>query len=98
MNNDELLSKIKNYEERILYLENELNQTKEHLKKYTAPSNMKKYYENHKEEIKQKVKEYKINTNYVVPKEVIKERNKRVYQKRNKIIKFQIKNNKSRRI
>ena len=75
MNNDELLIKIKNYEERILYLENELNQTKEHLKKYTAPSNMKKYYENHKEEIKQKVKEYKINTNYVVPKEVIKERN-----------------------
>ena len=82
MNNDELLSKIKNYEERILYLENELNQTKEHLKKYTAPSNMKKYYQNHKEEIKQKVKEYKINTNYVVPKEVIKERNKRAYQKR----------------
>jgi hypothetical protein len=82
MNNDELLSKIKNYEERILYLENELNQTKEHLKKYTAPSNMKKYYENHKEEIKQKVKEYKININYVVPKEVIKERNKRAYQKR----------------
>lgn len=82
MNNDELLSKIKNYEEQILYLENELNQTKEHLKKYTAPSNMKKYYENHKEEIKQKVKEYKINTNYVVPKEVIKERNKRAYQKR----------------
>ena len=40
MNNDELLSKIKNYEERIFYLENELNQTKEHLKKYTAPSNM----------------------------------------------------------
>ena len=82
MDNQELLTKIKNYEERILYLENELNQTKEHLKKYTAPSNMKKYYQNHKEEIKQKVKEYKINTNYVVPKEVIKERNKRAYQKR----------------
>ena len=42
MNNDELLIKIKNYEERILYLENELNQTKEQLKKYTAPSKMKK--------------------------------------------------------
>lgn len=82
MNNDELSTKIKNYEERILYLENELNKTKEHLKKYTAPSNMKKYYENHKEEIKQKVKEYKEKTNYVVPKEVIKERNKRAYQKR----------------
>ena len=80
MNNDELLTKIKNYEEQILYLENELNETKTHLKKYT--DNTKKYYENHKEEIKQKVKEYKINTNYVVPKEVIKERNKRAYQKR----------------
>jgi len=82
MNNEELLTKIKNYEDRILYLENELNKTKEHLKKYTAPSNMKKYYENHKEEIKQKVKEYKEMTNYVVPKDVIKERNKRAYQKR----------------
>jgi len=76
------LTKIKNYEDIILCLENELNATKEHLKKYTSPSNMKKYYENHKEEIKQKVKEYKENTNYVVPKEVIKERNKRAYQKR----------------
>ena len=43
MNNEELLTKIKNYEDIILYLENELNETKEHLKKYTAPSNMKKY-------------------------------------------------------
>jgi hypothetical protein len=82
MNNEELLTKIKNYEDRLLCLENELNTTKEHLKKYTAPSNMKKYYENHKEEIKQKVKEYKEKTNYIVPKDVIKERNKRAYQKR----------------
>ena len=49
------MTKIKNYEDIILCLENELNATKEHLKKYTSPSNMKKYYENHKEEIKQKV-------------------------------------------
>ena len=33
MNNEELLTKIKNYEDIILYLENELNVTKEHLKK-----------------------------------------------------------------
>ena len=57
MDNNELLEKIK-------VLEKELNETKDHLKKYTAPSNMKKYYENHKEEIKNKVKEYKIKTNY----------------------------------
>ena len=80
MNNEELLTKIKNYEDRISYLEMELNETKNNLKKYT--DNTKKYYENHKEEIKQKVKEYKEKTNYVVPKEVIKERNKRAYQKR----------------
>ena len=69
MNNEELLTKIKNYEDRILYLENELNETKEHLKKYTAPSNMKKYYQNHKEEIIKKVKEF---TRKVIKKELIK--------------------------
>jgi hypothetical protein len=78
MENPELLHKIKIYEDRIVSLENELNVTKTNLKKYT--DNTKKYYENHKEEIKLKVKEYK--TNYVVPKDVIKERNKRAYQKR----------------
>jgi hypothetical protein len=78
MENQELLHKIKFYEDKIVSLENELNVTKTNLKKYT--DNTKKYYENHKEEIKLKVKEYK--TNYVVPKDVIKERNKRAYQKR----------------
>ena len=68
--------------EKIAKLENELQSTKEHLKKYTAPSSKKLYYEQNKEEIKQKVKEYKEKTNYVVPKDVIKERNKRAYQKR----------------
>ena len=82
MDNQELLIKIKLYEDRILNLEKELQETKEHLKKYTAPNNMKKYYENHKEEIKQKVKEYKEKTNYTVPKDVIKERNRRAYLKR----------------
>ena len=38
---------------KIKQLEEELEKTKEHLKKYTAPKErMKKYYENHKEEIK----------------------------------------------
>ena len=34
------------------------------LKNTLPPSNMKKYYESHKEEIKQRVKEYKQKTNY----------------------------------
>lgn len=37
----------------------ELEETKEHLKKYTAPSYKKIYYENNKEEIKQKSREYR---------------------------------------
>jgi hypothetical protein len=37
----------------------------EHLKKYTAPTRNKSYYENHKKEIKQKNKEYREKTNYV---------------------------------
>ena len=42
-------------------LKNELTQTKEHLKKYTAPEYKKMYYENNKEDIKQKIKEYRQN-------------------------------------
>jgi DNA repair ATPase RecN len=65
MNVDELINNLKFTEEELQKTKEELIQTKEHLKKYTAPSNMKKYYENHKEEIKQKVKEHKEKTNYV---------------------------------
>ncbi len=36
----------------------ELQETRDHLKKYTAPSYKKIYYENNKEEIKQKTREY----------------------------------------
>ena len=84
MDNQDLLDKIKLYEERIVNLEKELNETKEHLKKYTAPSNMKKYYQNHKEEIKQKVKEYREKNNYkpIIDNEKRKEYNKIAYQKR----------------
>ena len=39
-------------------LKKELLETKEHLKKYTAPEYKKVYYENKKEEIKQTHKEY----------------------------------------
>jgi len=57
-NQSELLNKLKILEE-----ENEALKNK--LKSYTAPSRSKTYYENHKEDIKQKVKEYKKKTNYV---------------------------------
>lgn len=67
----------------ILQLENENAELKqkiveleERLKKYTAPSRSKTYYENHKEELLEKMKKYKPTP------EQIKERNKRAYLKR----------------
>jgi hypothetical protein len=64
LNYEIIIQENNELKEKINSLEIELEETKEHLKKYTAPSNMKKYYENHKEEIKNKVKEYKNKTNY----------------------------------
>lgn len=60
---DELLHKIKLLEERNTVLENDLCETKEHLKKYTAPSRAKKYYETHKETIQNRVKEHPTHPN-----------------------------------
>ena len=57
MNIDEILLKNKQLEE-------ENNELKEKLKKYTAPKRSKNYYENHKEEVIKKVKEYREKTNY----------------------------------
>jgi hypothetical protein len=44
MNMEELLKINKTQEEKIILLENELKETKEHLKKYTAPTRSKTYY------------------------------------------------------
>lgn len=54
----------------------ELQTTKEHLKKYTAPSRKKNYYENHKEELKEK------SRNFVISKEKKKEYNRRYAEKK----------------
>lgn len=77
-NQSELLNKLKKLEE-----ENEALKNK--LKSYTAPSRSKTYYENHKEDIKQKVKEYKEKTNYIY--EVTPEK-KKEYARRYTIILF----------
>jgi len=84
MNNEELIKEINILKVELEKTKNELVETKEHLKKYTAPSNMKKYYQNHKEEIIKKVKEYKEKNNYKpnIDKEKRKEYNKIAYQKR----------------
>ena len=77
MNNEELIK-----ENLLLKEENEL--LKEKLKNYTAPKRSKKFYETHKEEIKEKVREYKKKTNYNsnIPKEKKQEYNKRAYLKK----------------
>ena len=67
--------RIKFLEEEIEKLRNELNETKEHLKKYTCPKANKKYYEENKEAHIQRVKEYRERTNYVneIPSEIKKQ-------------------------
>jgi len=68
--------------EKILLLEDKNNELKEKLKKYTSPVRNKKYYENHKNEINQKIKENKEVNNYMISNEKKKEYNKRAYLKR----------------
>jgi hypothetical protein len=58
MNNEELINENLLLKEELEKTKNELIETKEHLKKYTAPSCKKLYYEINKEEIKKKHKEY----------------------------------------
>jgi hypothetical protein len=72
------------YINKIKELEKENNELKERLKNYTAPKRSKKYYENHKDVILAKVKEYKAKTNYDanLSKDKKKEYNKNAYQKR----------------
>jgi hypothetical protein len=57
-------------------LKNKVLELEERLKKYTAPARSKTYYENHKEELLEKMKKYKQTP------EQIKERNKKAYLKR----------------
>ena len=56
MDKDEIILQLR---EELEKTKQELILTKEHLKRYTAPSYKKQYYEINKEEIKRKKKEYK---------------------------------------
>jgi hypothetical protein len=79
---EELLNKIKILEEENLKLKTELTETKEHLKKYTAPKRHKVYYENHKEELLQKMKLTPISS------DKRKEYNKNYYLKKKETLGF----------
>jgi hypothetical protein len=69
------------YQKKVKLLEDEILVLKEKLKSYTAPTRSKTYYENHKEEILEKNKEYKEKTNYSanLSKEKKKEYARRAY-------------------
>ena len=77
------------HEIEIQQLKNQVCELQEQLKKYTAPTRSKKFYQNHKEELKQKSREYKEKTNYDanIPKDRKKEYNKRAYEKRKEKVK-----------
>lgn len=62
----------------------ENSELKEHLKKYTAPERNKRYYQNHKEEVKKNVLEHRKKTGYLssITPEKRKEYNKTAYEKR----------------
>ena len=57
-------------------LKKRVSELEEHLKKYTAPARSKTYYENHKEELLEKMKKYKPTP------EQIKDKNRKAYLKR----------------
>jgi enoyl reductase-like protein len=79
---DNLIKENSELKETINKLNNELLEIKEKLLSYKLTS--KKYYETHKEEIIQKVKNYNKQNNYkpIVSSEKKKEYNKLAYQKR----------------
>jgi len=77
MNTEELIIKNKSLEEELQKIKEELYTTKEHLKKYTSPTRHKTYYDNHKEEILEKMKQKP-----PVDKEKRKEINQKAYLKR----------------
>lgn len=69
---------------KIQELKNNIDELKDKLKKYTAPKRSKIFYENHREEIIKKNKEYIKNNGIKSNKtpEQIKEYNKIAYEKR----------------
>ena len=78
-------------------LKDELDATKEHLKKYTAPSRNRQFYQNNKDVLKKRVREYQIRTNYKSKSkstpEQIKEYNRRAYLKRKENLKKELEEN-----
>jgi hypothetical protein len=80
MNNEELIKENDYLREKILLLEKELNNVNDKLNTYQA--NSKKYYENNKETIIEKVKIYKKNYKYIPTEEQKKKWARTAYLKK----------------
>lgn len=81
-NSEEIIQQNNELKQKIIDLETKLADTQEHLKKYTAPSRNKTYYETHKEIIKQKTQI--INKVTPITSEKKKEYNRIAYLNRKK--------------
>ncbi len=75
---EELKKENEGLKQKIIELYEKIAEMKEHLDKYTKPKRNKRFYENHKDEIKEKNYEYRKK----VSKDNIKEYNKKAYEKR----------------
>jgi phage-related minor tail protein len=84
MNNEELNEENKNLKEKIKLLEDELNFVKQKLNTYQC--NSKKYYENNKELIIEKVKKYKEEYKYIPTQEQKKKWARNAYLNKKKKI------------
>ena len=82
--------KIKEILEENAKLKEELQATKEHLKKYTAPPSSKVYYEKHKELVKERVKKCRERTNYKSTPEQRQEYNRQSYLRRKEKLKKEL--------
>ena len=60
-----LQKEIEKLNAQIVALQTELTNAKDRLKTYTSPKRSKDFYKNHRDEILQKVKEYRERTDYV---------------------------------
>jgi|AntAceMinimDraft_5_1070358.scaffolds.fasta_scaffold94474_1 hypothetical protein len=75
-------TKIKELEDELKNVNEELQRTKDHLKKYTAPARNRAYYDKNSDAVKERTRLYIEKTNYKCTPEQRKEYNKRAYLKR----------------
>ena len=73
MDKDDIISEL---QEKVYKLEEELQSTKEHLKRYTAPASRREYYQKNKELVKERISKCRPTP------EQLKVYNRRAYLKR----------------